>query len=142
MASLANLAVRELAEELRRRFGTRLVGVRLFGSWARDEATQVADGAGPLGARPGCGRVRAPSSAGGSAGPDIEREGIEDRGVTHENRLVHIRAEVMRGEDSLRAARELLRLRLFSDAVARLRCGRVRDSAQWATARRSVRDAG
>lgn len=39
--------------------------------------------------------------------------------MTSENRLVHLRAEVARGQDSLRAARELLRLQLFNDAVAR-----------------------
>jgi uncharacterized protein (UPF0332 family) len=39
--------------------------------------------------------------------------------VTEENRRVHVTAEVTRAEEALRAARELLKLGLFNDAVSR-----------------------
>ncbi|HEX4338319.1 MAG TPA: HEPN domain-containing protein [Polyangiaceae bacterium] len=39
--------------------------------------------------------------------------------MTEENRAVHVMAELARGEQSLRAAQELLRLGLASDAVSR-----------------------
>jgi uncharacterized protein (UPF0332 family) len=39
--------------------------------------------------------------------------------VTVENRRVHVAAELSRGEEALRAARELLKLGLLNDAVSR-----------------------
>lgn len=40
--------------------------------------------------------------------------------MTPENRQVHVEAEVRHGENALRAARELLRLALYNDAVSRV----------------------
>lgn len=39
--------------------------------------------------------------------------------MTGENRRIHVAAELVRGEQALRAARELMRLGLLNDAVSR-----------------------